>query len=194
MELPPYRWPALGNLLLHMWERSWVFLKQAGSIILAVSILLWALMYYPHNDQLPPAQALEHSLAGQMGKAIEPILTPLGFDWRIGVGLIGSLAAREVFVSTMGIIFNMEDQAEEGLQQAFAQARWPDGKLLFTPLVCIGLMVFYVFAMQCLSTTVTVRRETNSWRWPLFQFFYMSVLAYLMTWLVIHLGSILGFK
>lgn len=191
MELPPYRLPSVKTVILHMWERTAVFLKQAGTVILAVSILLWALMYYPHNEGLSGPEALEHSYAGQLGKFIEPVIEPLGFDWRIGVGLIGSLAAREVFVSTMSIIFNMEGAVEGSLQDSFRKATWPDGRPLFTPVVCIALMVYYVFAMQCLSTTVTVRRETNGWTWPLFQIVYMSLLAYLMTLLVYQIGRII---
>lgn len=195
MELPPYRWPSWNTIAFHMWERSGLFLKRAGTIILALSIILWALMTYPKHPEVEPAQALKMSYAGQMGTAMEPLIKPLGYDWRIGIGLIGSFAAREVFVSTMSIVFNLgEETQEKNLQEAFVSARWPDGRPLFTPLVCLSLMVFYVFALQCVSTIAIVWRETNSWRWPLFQFAYMAVLAYLAALAVFQLGRWMGFS
>ncbi|OAM91470.1 ferrous iron transport protein B [Termitidicoccus mucosus] len=138
---------------------------------------------------------LEQSFAGMAGRAIEPIIEPLGFDWRIGIGIIGSLAAREVFISTMGTVFSIEnaDEEPETLRDAFARAAWPDGRPLFTPLVCVTLLVFYVFAMQCLATLAVVRRETNSLRWPAFQLAYMTGTAWVVC-LVIHQGGrLLGF-
>ena len=195
MELPPYRFPSLKAVMLQMGERSMLFLKRAGTIILAMSILLWALMSFPKADHLEPSQALKQSYAGQAGTLMEPVIEPLGYDWRIGIGLIGSFAAREVFVSTMSIVFNIdEDAEEETLRSAFAQAQWPDGRPLFTPLVCLSLMVFFVFAMQCLSTVAVVWRETNGWKWPLFQMAYMTTLAYLMSLLVFQGGRLLGFQ
>src|SRR3989338_9065388 len=166
--------------MLHMWERSQLFLKRAGTVILAISVILWALMTYPKHPGVESSEALKMSFAGQAGTIMEPMIKPLGFDWRIGIGLIGSFAAREVFVSTMSIVFNLGDDAQETtLREAFQKASWPDGRPLFTPLVCLSLMIFYVFALQCASTVAVVYRETNSWRWPLFQFIYMAILAYL---------------
>lgn len=194
MELPPYRRPSVRAILWQMWERSQLFLRKAGTVIVALSVVLWALMSYPHHDHLPPGQALQSSYAGQIGMALEPVLKPLGFDWRIGIGLLGSFTAREVFVSTMSIVFNIDEGADGGrsLLDAFHQALWPDGHPLFTPLTCLSLMVFFVFAMQCISSIAIVRRETNSWRWPLFQVFYMTSLAYLMSFLVFQGGRLLG--
>lgn len=195
MELPPYRLPSWKTVLFHMWERSGLFLKRAGTVILAMSVILWALMTYPKHPNVDEAHALQMSYAGQMGTAMEPVIKPLGYDWRIGIGLIGSFAAREVFVSTMSIVFNLGDKAEEGtLKEAFASAKWPDGHPLFTPLVCLSLMIFYVFAMQCISTVAIVARETNSWKWPLFQFVYMAILAYLAALAVFQIGRWLGFS
>ena len=189
MELPPYRFPSWKTIALHMWERSGLFLQRAGTVILALSIVLWALMSYPKHSGLDEAAALKASYAGQAGTLIEPVIKPLGYDWRIGIGLIASFAAREVFVSTMSIVFNIGKEAkEDSLKVAFAKATWPDGKPLFTPLVCVSLMVFYVFALQCLSTIAVVYRETNSWKWPLFQFCYMGLLAYLAALLVFQSG------
>jgi ferrous iron transport protein B len=195
MELPPYRLPSWKTVAFHMWERSGIFLKRAGTVILAMSVILWALMTYPKHPELNSAQALKMSFAGQMGTAMEPFIKPLGYDWRIGIGLIGSFAAREVFVSTMSIVFNLGDSAQEGnLREAFTSAVWPDGSPLFTPLVCLSLMIFYVFALQCVSTIAVVWRETNSWKWPLFQFVYMALLAYLAALTVFQLGRLLGFQ
>ena len=196
MELPPYRLPALKTVLLHMWERSRLFLKRAGTIIFGLSIILWALMTYPKHDALSPNDGLKKSFAGMAGVTLEPIIKPLGYDWRIGIGLIGSFTAREVFVSTMSIVFNIDTPSTktESLREAFEKAKWPDGHPLFTPLTCISLMVFYVFAMQCMSTIAVVSRETNSWRWPLFQIVYMTGLAYVASFLIFQGGHLLGWQ
>ncbi len=196
MELPPYRLPKIRDVALHMVERAWLFLKRAGTIILGISILLWALTAYPKAPVgATDAQQIAQSYAGMAGHALEPVIKPLGFDWQIGIGLITSFAAREVFVSSMGVIFNA--QSGEGntapLRDALLAAKWPDGRLLFTPLVCITLMVFYVFAMQCMSTIAVVRRETNSWRWPLFQIAYMTGTAWFVCLLIHQIGRALGY-
>lgn len=194
MELPPYRLPSIKSIVLNMWQRSALFLKNAGTVILALSIVLWGLMTYPKHDGMSPDLALQGSFAGMMGRTIEPVIKPLGYDWRIGIGLIGSFAAREVFVSTMGIVFNVEDVDEEvaPLTSAFRDATWPDGRPLFTPLVCLSLMVFFVLAMQCISTIAVIRRETNGWKWPLFQLGYMTVLAWVGAFVVFQGGRLFG--
>ncbi|OGX35181.1 MAG: ferrous iron transport protein B [Omnitrophica WOR_2 bacterium RIFCSPHIGHO2_02_FULL_52_10] len=195
MELPPYRFPSLKAILLHMWERSRLFLKRAGTVILAMSVLLWALMTYPKHDTANANDALKQSYAGRIGAFLEPAIKPLGYDWRIGVGLVGSFAAREVFVSTMSIVFNLdEDEDTAVLRDAFRQAKWPDGRPLFTPLVCISIMIFFVFALQCMSTIAVVWRETGGWQWPLFQLSYMTALAYAAAFAVFHIGRMLGFQ
>lgn len=197
MELPPYRMPAVRDVLLQMMERGWIFLRRAGTVILGISIVLWFLAAYPKAPEGTDSQhQLAQSYAGRAGHAIEPVIKPLGFDWQIGIGLISSFAAREVFVSTMSVVFNAESDDEEDtepLRKAILDAKWPDGRPLFTPLVCVGLMVFYVFAMQCISTIAIVRRETNSWRWPLFQIGYMTGTAWLLSLIVYQGGRALGF-
>jgi ferrous iron transport protein B len=196
MELPPYRIPGLKDVALHMLERAWLFLRRAGTVILGISIILWFLAAYPKApDGATPQQQLAQSFAGRAGHALEPAIKPLGFDWQIGIGLITSFAAREVFVSTMGVVFNAEanDEDTTPLRQALLAARWPDGRALFTPLVCFTLMVFYVFAMQCVSTVAVVRRETNSWRWPLFQIGYLTGTAWILSLIVYQGGRALGF-
>jgi len=200
MELPPYRIPRVKDVLLHMLERAWLFLKRAGTIILGISIVLWFLSAYPRAPQGSTAQQqVAQSYAGRAGHALEPLIRPIGFDWRIGIGLISSFAAREVFVSSTAVVFSAE-HFEEGkgadiapLRSALRDARWPDGRALFTPLVCFSLMVFYVFAMQCVSTVAVVRRETNSWRWPLFQIAYMTGTAWAVSFVVYQSGRALGF-
>jgi ferrous iron transport protein B len=135
------------------------------------------------------------SFSGRIGHAIEPVIAPLGFDWRIGIGLVASFAAREVFVSSIAVVFSVDQGDDDDIQplrEELLDATWPDGAPLFTPLVCFALMVFYVFAMQCISTVVIVRRETNSWRWPLFQIAYMTGTAYVLTLIIYQVGRSLG--
>jgi ferrous iron transport protein B len=198
LEMPPYRLPSIRTIALRMTERAGVFLSQAGTVILALSIVLWALATYPKpaDPATPPADALSQSAAGWLGHAIEPVIEPLGFDWKIGIGLVASFAAREVFVGTMAIVNNVGDGGDqpETLRDALLAQKRADGSPVYTPLVCIGLMVFYVLAMQCMSTLAVVRRETNSWRWPIFQFAYMTALAYGSCFIIYQGGRLLGFQ
>ncbi|AOS43990.1 Ferrous iron transport protein B [Lacunisphaera limnophila] len=197
MELPAYQPPRFKDILRHMVERGWLFLKNAGTIILAISIVLWALTTYPKhpNPAATSTEQIAHSFAGRAGHLLEPVIQPLGFDWRIGIGLITSFAAREVFVSSMGVIFGVEGAEDDTtpLRDALRGARWPDGAPLFTPLVCLTLMVFYVFAMQCMATLAVVKRETNSWRWPLFQIFYLTGTAWVLCLILYQTGRALGY-
>lgn len=199
MELPPYRMPRPGAAIRSMWDRSKLFLTQAGSIILAMSVLLWALAYFPRAPETAtasdPGAQLRQSYMGRIGRTLEPAIKPLGFDWKIGVGLTASFAAREVFVATMGVVYGVGDGADEQstpLRTQITSATWPDGRKVFTPLVGVSLMVFYVLACQCMSTIAVVRRETNGWRWPLFMFTYMTVLAYVASFVVYQGGQALG--
>jgi ferrous iron transport protein B len=196
MELPPYRLPVLRSILIQMGDRAMVFLKNAGTIILGASILLWFLATYPKLDGGTPSERLQHSFAGRLGKAVEPALVPLGFDWKIGIGIVSSVFQREMFVSTMGTIYNMQEGDDAGAQTLREQMRADinphTGRPLFTPLTGVSLMVFYVLAMQCLSTVAVMRRETNGWKWPLFQIGYMTVLAYTATFALSTIGTALG--
>lgn len=198
LEMPPYRRPSLRVTLARMWERGRIFLRQAGTVILAISVVIWALSTYPKpsNPQATPSQALAESAAGRFGHALEPVIAPLGYDWKIGIGVLSSFAAREVFVSTMAVIYSIENGEEDtpALREAMLAERRPDGSPIYTPLVCVSLMVFYVLAMQCLSTVAIVRRETNSWKWPLFQVACMSALAWIGAFLVFQGGRLLGFS
>ncbi len=282
MELPPYKMPLLKVVLRHMWDRSKLFLRRAGTVILAINILLWFLATYPKSavtqkhfqDQraaiatqllpgatggttveqktkaldnyrlletnlvagLPPGyrtavsgnegtipremvqwspaqvhsfeqleslrneeagEKLRGSFAGHLGRAIEPLIAPLGFDWKMGIGIVASFAAREVFVSTMAIVYNVGhyEKSEAGMKnlQAIIQREIrPDGRRTYTPLTAITLMVFYVFALQCVSTVAIVRRETNSWKWPLFQWVYMGALAWILAFATWRIGLLFG--
>ncbi|MCS6778018.1 MAG: ferrous iron transport protein B [Chloroherpetonaceae bacterium] len=198
MEMPTYRLPSLKTALMQTVERAWLFVQRAGTIILAISIVLWGLSTYPKRTDLPPGERLAHSFVGQMGRTLEPLIAPLGFDWKIGVGIVASFAAREVFVTTMGTVYNVDDAQSDAGQVTLRQKLQEDtdprtGRPVFTPLVAICLMVFYVLAMQCMSTLAVVRRETNSWKWPLFQFGYMTILAWAVTFAVRQAGRALGY-
>jgi ferrous iron transport protein B len=225
LELPPYRMPSLRVLFRGVWQRVKVFLVDAGTVILALTIILWALLSYPKNPAvtaeadasraavaarpLSPAERdarlaeigtrengaqLRYSIAGRLGHVIEPALQPLGFDWRIGVGILGAFAAREVFVGTLGVVFDIgeADEANEPLRESLRAATWPDGSRLFTPLAGISLMVFFVLACQCMSTVAIVKRESGGWKWPLFMVAYMTVLAYGASLVVYQTGRFFG--
>jgi ferrous iron transport protein B len=285
MELPPYKRPVATTILRHMWDRSKLFLRRAGTVILGINIVLWFLATYPKDASLdakletaqlallkptfpevstaeaaakkiaelkeaaakakaknesqapekpkastpsppqslslaggegglPPAHAalldqldaleketqgakLRHSFAGRLGHLIEPAISPLGFDWKMGIGIVASFAAREVFVSTMSVVYNVgeADDSDAGvasLAQVLQNEKRDDGKPAYTPLVGVTLMVFYVFALQCVSTIAVVRRETNSWKWPLFQLLYMTALAWAMAFITYQGGKLLG--
>ena len=286
MELPPYKRPLLKVVVRHMWDRSKLFLRRAGTVILGVNILLWFLATYPRNHAVDarfdarraqlvtqlfpgeknpavlarlttelsdyqlldtnsapnltpgyrptapagvsgkpapekmalwsPAQVgafeqfqnlgkeeagerLRNSFAGMLGRGFEPIIAPLGFDWKMGIGIVASFAAREVFVSTMATVYNVGNVEDSGssiqmLEQTMRDQRRPNGLLVYTPLTAVALMVFYVLALQCASTVAVVRRETNSWKWPLFQWAYMGALAWCLAFLTYQGGRLLGWQ
>jgi ferrous iron transport protein B len=185
MELPPYRIPTLRLLASQVWGAAWAFVRRAGTIILAASIVLWTLLTFPRveappqlNDGEAARFALEQSLAGRAGHALEPAIEPLGFDWKIGVGLLASLAAREVIVATLAQIYASADE-ETSLRDAVRNDVDPrSGRPVFSAATVASLLVFFVFALQCMSTLAILRRETNSWRWPAFAFGYLLVIAY----------------
>ncbi|MEJ5369236.1 MAG: ferrous iron transport protein B [Bryobacteraceae bacterium] len=174
LEMPPYRMPTLASVGLRLWDRALAFLKRAGTVILGVSVLLWILASVPASRGEPPP--IDQSLAGTLGRAIEPVIAPLGFNWKIGIGLITSLAAREVIVGTLGTIYGMDpDHNSAGLQAALQQELSFGG--------AVALLVFFAFAMQCMSTLAVVRRETGGWKWPAIQFLYMGTLAWTCAWI-----------
>lgn len=200
LEMPPYRLPSLRTVVFEMGERAWQFVRRAGTVILSLSILLWFLATYPKHPH-PDASSSEqtrHSFAGRIGQAIEPAIAPLGFDWKMGIGLVSSFAAREVFVSAMGTIYNVADAGDDDKQTVVLQEKLKadidprTGQHTFTPLIAVCLMVFYVLAMQCMSTVAVVKRETNGWKWPLFQIGYMTALAWIVTFVVYQGGRLMG--
>lgn len=232
MEMPPYRLPVWRNVVTTMFSAGGQFLQRAGTVILALSIVLWALSSFPkdvklsrdydaekakiaaeisagtlakeagdektkHLDDLEQSERSEKSYIGRAGKFCEPVLQPLGFNWKIGVGVISAFAAREVLVGTLAIIYGVgkdADESSDSLRQALQADRYPDGRPVFTPLVAVSLMVFFVLALQCISTFAVVRRETNGWKWPLFQLGYMTALAYVGSLIVYQGGRWLGFQ
>jgi ferrous iron transport protein B len=210
LELPPYRVPDVRTILQSILSRAMLFVRRAGTVILAISIILWVLATFPRttpvgtndaaSDQAVSAEAspegeqLRNSYAGRAGRLIEPLIEPLGFDWKMGVGLISSFAARETLVSTLSIIYNAGDGKESSPIDAVREAKRPDGSPAWTPLVAVSMMVFFVLACQCMSTVAIVRRETNSWRWPLFMVAYMTVLAYVASFVTYQGGRWLGFQ
>lgn len=184
MELPVYRMPRWSNMGIIMVQKARVFVTDAGKIILIISIILWALSNYgpdPSHQNLLAKTDLAHSIAGLGGKAIEPVLKPLGFDWKIGIALITSFAAREVFVGTMATLYSVDSDNEQTLLEKMASAVNPDGSMVYTLATGLSLLVFYVLAMQCMSTLAVVKRETGTWRYPLLQFVVMGALAYLFS-------------
>lgn len=212
LELPTYRSPRWNNVVQTMINKAKIFVLEAGKVIMVISLILWALSSFGPSGRMEEvdrryqqarvektmpeeqigreysAAKLENSWAGIMGKAIEPAIEPLGYDWRIGISLITSFAAREVFVGTLATLYSVGDN-DEGmrLRDKMREARRPDGTPLFTLATGISLMVFYVFAMQCMSTLAVTRRETKTWKWPVIQFIYMTGLAYIMSLLAYHL-------
>jgi len=239
LELPPYKIPSPRNLFTTMWERASMFLKRAGTVILAISIVLWFLLSYPkipinnapdispaagmhrdpkgakagaepiieqpadekeqsdadkiREDRLAAAQ-LDYSFGGRIGHVIEPLISPLGFNWKIGIGLIGAMSAREVFVATMGTVYSVgeADETSLSLKDALRNDKWPDGRPVWNTLVAVSLLVYFVFAMQCISTLAVVRRETGGWKWPIFMQVYMTALAWIASFAIYQIGSHFG--
>lgn len=201
VEMPNYKLPLLKNVLITVLEKTKTFVVEAGKIIMAISILLWIMASYGpgknfsnaaeivqqeqpqlNNEQLETkinAYKLEHSYIGILGKSLEPAIAPLGFDWKIGIALISSFAAREVFVGTLATIYHVESDSEETIKNRMASEVRQDGSPLFNLATGISLMLFYAFAMQCMSTLAIVKKETNGWKWPMIQLFSMTLLAYL---------------
>jgi ferrous iron transport protein B len=213
LELPPYRWPGWLSVLHLMWLRARSFLSEAGTVILGFTIVMWVLLSYPKLPEEPSApappvaaalgpaadndaqaSALEYSFGGRLGKALEPALAPLGFDWKIGVGIVGAFAAREVFVSVMGMVYGLGEVGDDDapLRERMRAETRRDGRPVYTPLVGLSLMVFFALACQCMSTLAVVRRETRSWRWPVFLFGYMTALAWLASFVIYQGGRALG--
>jgi len=220
MELPPYRMPTLKGLLIHMWERGVVYLKKAGTVIFAGCVLVWFLSNFPWNPQysknydslIEQAQGseemisrlenaksyekLEKSFAGSLGRAISPVFKPLGFDdWKVSVGLVGGFVAKEIVVGTLGTLYSVGevDEESEGLRSALRNETRPDGSKKYNPLVAYSLMVFVLLYMPCVAVIAVIRRETNSWRWPIFAALYTTAVAWFVSFIVYQGGKFFGF-
>jgi ferrous iron transport protein B len=227
LELPPYRAPAFGTVFRRILDRVKVFLVDAGTVILAVTILLWGMFTFPHDpsidERLETAKAqvtanadglaeellderlaeldnkaaqekLAHSLGGRLGHAFEPVIAPLGFNWEMGVAILASFAAREVFVSSLGLVYGLGDADEESttLREIIRTRERADGSKLYSPRVGLSLLVFFALAMQCMSTLAATRRETRSYKWPAIQFGYMTALAWVAAFLTFHVAGLFG--
>lgn len=214
LELPSYRGPRWKNIMSTMIERAKIFVLEAGKVIMVISLLLWVLSTFgpskkmhevttkyatlvqqnPSQEKeykkLESTEHLQNSYAGILGKTIEPVIRPLGYDWKIGIALITSFAAREVFVGTMATLYSVGDDADENsetLRQKMSAATWPNGEKVYTLAAGLSLLVFYALAMQCMSTLAVVKRETHSWKWPVIMLLYMTGLAYIMSFITFHL-------
>jgi ferrous iron transport protein B len=209
LEMPTYRAPRWGNILTTMVDKAKIFVWDAGKVIMVISLILWGLSSYgpseerslittkyeqmksmmtDHTDSIETvykSELLEHSFAGILGKKITPLIEPLGFDWKIGIALITSFAAREVFVGTMATLYSVGGDADEEttLKDKMAAAVRADGTKVYTLATGVSLLIFYVLAMQCMSTLAIVKRETGTWKWPLIQLVYMTGLAYLLSFI-----------
>ena len=222
LELPPYRFPSLKAVGRMMSERVFAFLKTAGTVILIASIIIWFLLNYPKPEEYSKdyeaavavakvegdkekveslqnerhAENVQNSMAGRLGRLMEPIIEPLGFDWKIGIGLVGAFAAREVFVSTLGQVYAVGDATEESktLRKSIREQRRSDGSPVYTPLTGLSILVFFMLSLQCVSTIAIVKQESGSWKWAGFQLLYMTVLSYVGALLVFQGGRLLGFS
>jgi len=222
MELPAYKWPRLRAMVQRLFERAKVFVLRAGTVIFSVSVVVWALSYFPRPESVhqrfeseratvtatqsgdaaqtelarldasEDAAYLEQSVFGRMGHAIEPVFKPLGWDWRVAMAALASFPAREVVISVLGTTYALGkdvDQGSDTLRTALKDATWPDGRPVFTAASALGLMVFFALCLQCAATVATMRRETQSWKWPAFAWTYMTVLAYLGALLIYQVGT-----
>jgi ferrous iron transport protein B len=196
MELPPYRLPTIQGMLLHVWDRGRMYLRKAGTLILAASVVLWAMTSFPKPPGPPaagPAPApgarraaeLEYSVAGRIGKALEPATRPIGFDWRINTALVGAVAAKEVLVAQMGIVYSIGEGPEEvPLQEELRRH--------YTPLQAVAIMLFCLLGLPCMATAAVTWSESGSWRWMLLQWGGLTAFAYVATLVVYQVGSLLG--
>jgi len=213
LALPEFRKPNLQTVAFKLLDRARVFLKRAGTVIFSVAVIVWFLAYFPRADYETriiseqqtsgqntaeiantenslAAEQLSQSWLGRMGRWVEPAFIPLGWDWRVSSAVIAGFPAREVVVAVMGTLYSVGSEADEAsLSEKLRAAAWPDGRLIFTLPMVLGLLVFYAWCLQCAATVATIRRETNSWRWPIFAWCYMTALGYTGALLIFQIGS-----
>jgi ferrous iron transport protein B len=225
MELPPYRMPTAKAVFTHMWDRSWMYLRKMGGIILIGSIVVWFLGYFPQNElreaqfdekltnieimyannafssdekeelitEIEYQHNMKHqeaSYIGQIGQFIEPVMRPLGFDWKVSVSLLSGLAAKEIVVSTMGVLYTGNEDDQQSLKERLQQATHADGTPVFAPLVVIGFLLFVLIYFPCIATIVAIKEESGTWKWAIFSLFYSTALAWVVAFLVFRVGSI----
>ena len=182
MELPPYRWPTGRSIVRHTWEKGAQYLKKMGGIIMIASIVIWVLGYFPrHNEYDTVSSQQEHSYIGQIGHAIEPVIEPLGFDWRLGIGLLSGAGAKELVVSTLGVLYVNDAETDP----AALGERIP-----ITPLIAFCYMLFVLIYFPCIATLVAIKQESGSWKWSLFAALYTTVLAWILTFAVYQIGGL----
>jgi ferrous iron transport protein B len=192
LELPVYRRPQWKTVFRQTFSRVRGYVFKAGPVIFILSLIIWAGCTFPHFEEQNKSERLTHSYAATMGQAIEPLMEPMGFDWRVGIGLISAFAAREVFVSSLAVVFNITDQTDdeeslrESLLQKMSEAKAHDGLPLFTVASVIGLILFFMIALQCISTVGVARREFGSWSWAISQLILFNGVAYGLTVFVVQ--------
>jgi ferrous iron transport protein B len=201
MELPPYRMPTLNGLVIHMWLRAWQYLRKVGTVILAMSVVLWAMTTYPKlpNETLAKyssaaerqSSALQYSMIGRIGHAIEPVIRPIGFDWRIGTAIVSALPAKEMFVAQMGILFAVDDNQAAGKTKGSSGVLQAALQKAYTPLTAFCIMIFCLLAAPCLATTAVTKKETESWFWAIVQFFGLTAVGYIVTFFIYQTGSLI---
>jgi ferrous iron transport protein B len=212
LALPEFRKPNLQTVAIKLYDRGRIFLKRAGTVIFVVAIIVWTLAYFPRMDvaefepalqitqnseqpSLENAQAaaqMSQSWLGRIGRTIEPVFKPLGWDWRVSSAVIAGFPAREVVVAVMGTIYAVgSDADDQSLAEKLRSASWPDGQPIFTLPMVLGLLVFYAWCLQCAATVATIRRETNSWRWPIFSWAYMTMIGYTGALIIYQVGSLI---
>lgn len=193
MELPPYRMPTMRNTLLHMWNKAGQYLKKMGTVILVASVLIWALGYYPHHAEYgkQSPEQMENSYIGCVGKAIEPVIKPLGFDWKMGVSIVTGLAAKEIVVSSMGILYHVPDAEEDvqALAVSLQYQRDAEGNRVFTPLVAYCFMLFVLIYFPCMAVIAAIRKEAGG-RWAFFTIVYTTLLAWVVSFCVYQVGML----
>jgi len=212
LALPEFRIPNFQTVAIKLFDRGRIFLKRAGSVIFVVAILVWTLAYFPRMDpaehvvpitethaadqsniqNLQAAAQMEQSWLGRIGRTIEPVFKPLGWDWRVSSAVVAGFPAREVVVAVMGTIYAVGSEAEDQrLSEKLKSAKWPDGRLIFTLPMVLGLLIFYAWCLQCAATLATIKRETNTWKWPVFAWLYMTTIGYSGAFIVYQVGSLL---
>ena len=195
MELPPYRMPSAKSVMRHTWEKGKQYLKKMGTIILMASIVIWALTYFPHHDELPTEQQMEQSYIGRLGKAIEPVIRPCGLAWKEGVSIIAGVGAKEIVASTMGVLYSQgSEEAEEAENTEDDSSRLSSiiAHSGMTPLAAFAFMVFILLYMPCLPACIAIKNESGHWKWAIFTATYTTLLAWICSTLIFQIGSLFG--